>query len=103
MPEQSERHAPAGLVLAVDAGRLLIDAHDGADARLQMAILEAVKGTPQVLDSPEPSVFFIGFGASSLEFEVRAFILKLAHRATVINDLNISIERALRMQEIAMS
>lgn len=71
--------------------------------RAQMAILEAVKGTPQVLDSPEPSVFFIGFGASSLEFEVRAFILKLAHRATVINDLHISIERALREQEIAMS
>jgi potassium-dependent mechanosensitive channel len=69
----------------------------------QMAILEAVKGTPQVLDSPEPSVFFIGFGASALEFEVRAFILKLAHRATVINDLHVAIERALREKEIAMS
>lgn len=69
----------------------------------QMAILEAVKGTPQVLDSPEPSVFFIGFGASALEFEVRAFILKLAHRATVINDLHVAIERALREKEISMS
>lgn len=40
MPEQCERHAPAGLVLAVDAGRFLVDTHDGADARLQVAILE---------------------------------------------------------------
>jgi potassium efflux system protein len=71
--------------------------------RAQMAILEAVKGTPQVLDTPPPSVFFIGFGASALEFEVRAFVLQLAHRSTVINDLHVAIERALREQEIAMS
>ena len=71
--------------------------------RAQMAILDAVKATPQVLDSPAPSVFFIGFGASALEFEVRAFVLQLAHRSTVINDLHVAIERALREKEIAMS
>ncbi len=71
--------------------------------RAQMAILEAVKATPQVLDAPAPSVFFIGFGASALEFEVRAFVLQLAHRSTVINDLHVAIERALREKEIAMS
>ena len=76
----------------------------GADTlRAQMAILDAVKATPQVLDSPAPSVFFIGFGASALEFEVRAFVLQLAHRSTVINDLHVAIERALREKEIAMS
>jgi len=69
----------------------------------QMAILEAVKATPQVLDAPAPSVFFIGFGASALEFEVRAFVLQLGHRSTVINDLHVAIERALREKEIAMS
>ncbi len=71
--------------------------------RAQMSILEAVKATPQVLDSPAPSVFFIGFGATALEFEVRAFVLQLAHRSTVINDLHVAIERALREKEIAMS
>lgn len=71
--------------------------------RAQMLILEAVKATPQVLDSPAPSVFFIGFGASALEFEVRAFVLQLAHRSTVINDLHVAIERALREKQIAMS
>ena len=71
--------------------------------RAQMAILDAVKATPQVLDSPAPSVFFIGFGASHLEFEVRAFVLQLAHRSAVINDLHVAIERALREKEIAMS
>ena len=71
--------------------------------KAQMLILDAVKSTPQVLDTPAPSVFFIGFGASAVEFEVRAFVLQLAHRSTVINDLHIAIERALREQEIAMS
>lgn len=71
--------------------------------RAQMAILDAVKATPQVLDTPAPSVFFIGFGAAALEFEVRAFVLQLAHRSTVINDLHVAIERSLREQEIAMS
>ena len=71
--------------------------------RAQMLMLDAVKATPQVLDVPAPSVFFIGFGASALEFEVRAFVLQLAHRSTVINDLHVAIERALREKEIAMS
>lgn len=71
--------------------------------RAQMLILDVVKATPQVLDNPAPSVFFIGFGASALEFEVRAFVLQLAHRSTVTNDLHVAIERALREQQIAMS
>lgn len=83
---------------------LKVSVRYGTDTlRAQMAVLEAVKATPQVLDTPPPSVFFVGFGASALEFEVRAFVLQLAHRSTVINDLNVSIERALREQEIAMT
>ena len=38
-PEHAEGHTPA-LVVAIDAGGLLIDAHDGADPGLQVAILE---------------------------------------------------------------
>ncbi len=71
--------------------------------RAQMLILDAVKSTPHVLDTPAPSVFFIGFGSKAIEFEVRAFVLQLAHRATVINDLHVAIEQALREKEIAMS
>lgn len=83
---------------------LKVSVRYGTDTlRAQMAILEAVKATPQVLDTPAPSVFFIGFGASALEFEVRAFVLQLAHRSTVINDLHVAIERALREQDIAVS
>jgi potassium efflux system protein len=71
--------------------------------KAQTLMLDAVKATPQVLDAPAPSVFFIGFGTTALEFEVRAFVLQLAHRSAVINDLHVAIERALREQQIAMS
>lgn len=70
--------------------------------RAQTLILEAVKATPQVLDTPAPSVFFIGFGATALEFEVRAFVLQLERRSALINDLHVMIERVLREQEIAV-
>lgn len=83
---------------------LKVSVRYGTDTlRAQMLILEAVKATPQVLDTPAPSVFFIGFGATALEFEVRAFVLQLERRSAVINDLHVAIERALREQEIAMS
>lgn len=83
---------------------LKVSVRYGSDTlRAQMAILDAVRATPQVLDNPAPSVFFTGFGASALEFEVRAFVLQLAHRSTVTNDLHVAIERALREKEIAVS
>ena len=83
---------------------LKVSVRYGTDTlRAQMAILDAVRATPQVLDTPAPNVFFVGFGTSALEFEVRAFVLQLGHRSTVINDLNVAIERALRQQEIAMT
>jgi potassium efflux system protein len=83
---------------------LKVSVRYGTDTlRAQMLILETVKATPQVLDTPAPRVFFIGFGASALEFEVQAFVLQLAHRSTVINDLHVAIERALREKEIAVS
>jgi small-conductance mechanosensitive channel len=37
-------------------------------------ILEAVRGNRDVLAEPPPSVFFAEFGASSLDFEVRALV-----------------------------
>jgi potassium efflux system protein len=83
---------------------LKVSVRYGVDTlKAQQIIMEAAKATPHVLDNPAPSVFFAGFGASALEFEVRASVLQLAQRSSVINDLNVSIERALREQEIAVS
>lgn len=89
---------------SITSVKLKVSVRYGTDTlRAQMAILDAVKATPHVLDTPPPGVFFTGFGASALEFEVRASVLQLAHRSTVMNDLHVAIERALREHEIAVS
>ncbi|MEM7807562.1 MAG: mechanosensitive ion channel domain-containing protein [Planctomycetota bacterium] len=69
----------------------------GSDvAKAHQAISEAVRTVPTVLEDPAPSVLFIGFGNSSLDFEVRAFVGQLTHRLPTVNDLHAAIDNALR-------
>ena len=62
----------------------------------QEIMLDAVKAHPQVLSTPSPTVFFLGFGDSSLSYEIRAFVAQPAHRLPVLHDLHVAIERTLR-------
>ena len=73
----------------------------GSDIKLaQKVMLQAVEANPLVLKDPEPRVFFLSFGPSSLDFEVRVFLKDLADRAPLTHELNISIEQALRTHNI---
>jgi potassium efflux system protein len=69
----------------------------GSDvAAAHKAITQAVKSVPAVLDNPAPSVFFIGFGESSLDFEVRAFVGQLSSRLPTLHELHVAINHALQ-------
>ena len=47
----------------------------GTDMDLvEKLLLQAAKDTPRVLKNPEPRVFMIGFGDSSVNFEIRMWI-----------------------------
>ena len=73
----------------------------GSDTELtQRVMLETVKANPRVLSEPNPTVFFLGFGASSLDFEVRVFVAETSHRMPVMHELHVAIERALRKNNI---
>ncbi|MEM8875203.1 MAG: mechanosensitive ion channel domain-containing protein [Planctomycetota bacterium] len=73
----------------------------GSDvAKAHAAISGAVTGVPAVLDEPAPSVLFIGFGDSSLDFEVRAFVSDLSKRLPTLHELHIAIDAALRSEGI---
>jgi len=75
----------------------------GSDAALaQKVMLDAVKANPLVLADPPASVFFLGFGDSALNYEVRAFVAEPAHRLPVLHDLHIGIEQALRENGITI-
>jgi potassium efflux system protein len=73
----------------------------GSDTDLaRQAILEAVRSVPLVRQDPEPRVFFMGFGESSLDFDIYAFASELADRLPIVNDVHMAVERSLRAHGI---
>jgi len=63
--------------------------------RARDVLAAAVKANPDVLDEPAPSVFFMGFGDSSLDFEIRAYVNETSKRLRVTHELNTAIAKAL--------
>ncbi|MEM6552539.1 MAG: mechanosensitive ion channel domain-containing protein [Planctomycetota bacterium] len=73
----------------------------GSDvAKAHTAITDAVHSVPTVLETPNPTVFFTGFGDSSLDFEVRAFVGQNPHRLPTLHALHLAIDAALREADI---
>ncbi|RLA24266.1 MAG: mechanosensitive ion channel protein MscS [Gammaproteobacteria bacterium] len=63
-------------------------------------ISETVCTTPLVLKEPKPSIYFIGFGDSSLDFTIRVYVNELANRLPVTHDLHVRLTEALRKEGI---
>jgi potassium efflux system protein len=69
----------------------------GSDIELAQKVMEDVlRSLPLVLDEPEPQVFFLGFGDSSLEFSLRAFSRQLSDRLPLMNEIHRDVLKALR-------
>jgi potassium efflux system protein len=69
----------------------------GSDVlRVQQLLLDAVQRNPDVLAEPSASAFFVGFGDSALNFEVRVFVGAMDKRLRVRHEVNVAIERVLR-------
>jgi potassium efflux system protein len=68
----------------------------GSDiALVQRVLLDAVRRNPEVLREPPPSVFFVDFGDSSLDFEIRAFVGSFDQRLRVRHELNLAVAAVL--------
>ncbi len=75
----------------------------GSDTdQVQSIISDVVKANERVLDSPRPQVLFLGFGDSSLDFEVRAFLKTFEDRFPVSHALHTEINRALAKANITI-
>ena len=80
---------------------LKISVPTGTDMTLaQRVILETVQRNPDVLREPAPSVFFAGFGASSLDFEIHAFVDSLNKRLRVQHEINLAVDGVLQEKGI---
>jgi small-conductance mechanosensitive channel len=81
----------------------------GSDTALvKQALLEVARAHPQIIKEPDaqmpmaraPIVRFINFGASSLDFELLAWIPDLSQRFDVISDLHFMIDQKFREYNI---
>jgi potassium efflux system protein len=73
----------------------------GSDIGLaHRAILEAVRSVPQVRPDPPPQAYFVGFGESSLDFDVYAFASQLSDRLPMTHEIHLAVERGLRRHGI---
>jgi small-conductance mechanosensitive channel len=63
-------------------------------------LLGCAEANPRVLSSPKPAALFLSFGASSLDFELRAWISDFDYRVEVLSELNQDIESEFQLAGI---
>jgi small-conductance mechanosensitive channel len=63
-------------------------------------LLDCATANPVVLSTPAPLAFFLAFGASSLDFEVRVWIPEFLNKTQVLSDLNQDIEKKFALNNI---
>ena len=70
----------------------------GSDVeKVRAKLIEAAAEDPHTLEEPAPSVFFVEFGNSSLNFELVAWSDEMSHRPRRYqSDLNFAIDRKFR-------
>ena len=71
--------------------------------KVRQKLIEAAEEDPHTLADPAPSVFFVEFGSSSLNFELVAWSDEMSHRPRrYTSDLNFAIDKKLREAGIAI-
>ena len=65
-------------------------------------MLEALKANEKILEKPAPQVLFMGFGDSSLDFELRVFLRSFDDRVPVRHMIHTDINRVLEKAGISI-
>lgn len=68
----------------------------GSDTEKALQVMTGVvQANHDVLDEPPPTVFFVGFGNSSLDFELRVFVRDRLRREPLKHELHMALNKAL--------
>ncbi len=76
--------------------------YDADPLQVQELLLRVAEESATVLSEPAPQVFFLSFGDSALNFELRVFVPDLNHLNTGTHELNVAVERILRENGISI-
>jgi potassium efflux system protein len=71
-------------------------AYETDPARVRDILLEIATAHPQIVQSPPPSAFLVGFGDSALDFELRCIVKDVEKGLSVKSDLHYEIIRRFR-------
>ena len=83
-------HVPVGVAYGSDVDKV------------KRCLLEVAHEHPEVLDDPTPRVWFVGFGNSSLDFELLAWIPDPAIQYEASSDLHFAIDRIFRENDVTI-
>ena len=76
----------------------------GSDLELtRKLLLQIADENARVLKEPEPLVFFLSFGASTLDHELRVHVRELGDRNAAIDEINREIDRLFRAHDIEIA
>jgi potassium efflux system protein len=65
-------------------------------------LLEVAKKNPKVLEDPAPTVLFMGFGSSSLDFELRTYT-HYENALSLRHELHMAVDKAFRKAKIEIA
>ncbi len=71
-------------------------AYDSDPRQVEAILREIAEGHPMVLRNPAPSVVFMGFGADSMDFEIRAILRDVNWMLSAKSDMNYEIVEKFR-------
>ncbi len=66
-------------------------------------LLQVAKDNSRVLKDPEPVVYFLNFGASTLDHEMRLYVKELGDRNPAIDEINRAIDKLFREHGIEIA
>ena len=74
--------------------------YDSDPEQVRELLLKIARDHPQTLAKPEPQVMFMGFGADSMDFELRAILRDVTLVALTHSEMNFEIVRVFRENNI---
>ncbi len=76
----------------------------GSDTDLVTStLLKIARANEKVLKDPAPTAFFMGFGDSALNFELRVFISMFNQRLVLLHELNSEIDKCFKQLQIEIA